>query len=218
MRAVKSFSDVQIALRDLQDWQVAFPKQDLDMHGYRVINTGDAQQATDVAIQQQLPTVVNVTQTQKSLYYTIVYSNSGLVSTGDLIPDFDIGWGREGSPLEVWLDAQGKPDGTEDAHSLIVNINLITYKSDGSSATLQSILKNDLKITTDDYIPLLDSMGNPILNTDMTPKMECKVISTRTMIDPLPKFGRYSKVRPVIVNGGNASTVSIGVVVQILGT
>ena len=220
MRSVKSFTDVQAALRVLEDWQAAFPTKNLDMHGFRVINTGDAQQPKDLPTQQQLPKVVDVQQNRQTIYYTIVYNRTGVVKTGDKIPNFDIGWGREGSPVEVWLDAQGAPDGTDDTHSLIINIDLITYDIAKANATIVPILKTDLRLTKDDFIPLLDGDGNPVMSTDVVPVAlkECKVVSTRTMIDPLPKFGRYSKIRPVIINGGNASIVSIGVIVQILGT
>lgn len=216
-RNITSLTDAASAIRDLQDWQSGFPKQNLDMHGFRIINAGDAQQPADLSTQQQLP-VVTVTQSKKqSIYYTVVWERSGIAMTGDLIPDFDIGWGREGTPVEAWLDARGTPDGDTDDHSLRVQIDLVTFNSTHTVATVTDILENELKVTSDSFITLNDSTGMPVLDSSMNPVKECVIVSTRTFISPLPRLGRYMKVRPVIINGGNASVVSIGLVVQIIG-
>lgn len=102
MRIATDWNSVNIILKEIQDQLSALKTQDLDFHGRRITNAGNAIGSQDYVTLAQLPTIVPAA-TQNPGNFTIVFSTSGSVSTGQGIPPFKVGPGRTGNPLQVWV-------------------------------------------------------------------------------------------------------------------
>lgn len=110
MRVVKSFQDVNIALRELYDFKERFDAKIIDFKGRRIANVGAGVQPTDVAILSQLPTITAAAEQKvKDQIYTIMFSKDSALTDLNLAPAFTIGTGKEGIPIEVWINAETPP-------------------------------------------------------------------------------------------------------------
>lgn len=189
MRIVKSIPDIQKVLNELLDWKSAIQTKDIDLTGRRIRNANTSIDANDYVTRKELPPSFPDIPNIPDQYYTIEWSNAGVVNTGDLIESQIIGQFRSSTPVECWLNAEVVPVGAD----LTINLQLYQRKPDDTYDTPFDILDVDL------------TLPDGSLTT---------MVSTRTLITPPPKLGQYAKIQPIIVSGGSAACVSIGLVVK----
>lgn len=112
MRVVKSFSDVNAALRELYDFRDKFSAKTVDWGGRRLANVGKATDINDAVILSQLPTITTFAEQKvKDQIYTIAFSKDSVLTDLNLAPAFTIGKGKEGIPIEVWINCETAPVG-----------------------------------------------------------------------------------------------------------
>lgn len=189
MRIVKSIPDIQKVLNELLDWKSSQTTKDIDLTGRRIRNAATSLDRDDYVTRKELPPPFPAIPTIPDQIKTIEWSKEGTVETGDLIESHVIGLYTSSTPIECWLNAEVVPAGSD----LTINIQLYQMNPDGTYADPFSILDSDL------------SLPDGSLTT---------MVSTRTLITPNPRLGQYAKVQPIIINGGNAACVSIGLMVK----
>ena len=112
MRTVKTFSDVNIALRELYDFKDQFTAKVVDFKGRRIANIGNATQPTDAANLSQIPVIAPViTPTAAAQIFTINFSKDSALVDLNTSPAFVIGSGKQGIPIEVWVVVGVAPSG-----------------------------------------------------------------------------------------------------------
>jgi hypothetical protein len=108
VRAIKNLNDVQIVLRDLLNNQTKTNTKALDRNGLQIKNMGPATEANDAVtlsqLNQTIQTIPTVTQD-----FTVIFSNAGTVSNGDVFAPYIFGQNRVGYPTEVWISALTVP-------------------------------------------------------------------------------------------------------------
>jgi hypothetical protein len=104
LRVAKSLQDVNIILKGILDRNATKDTKNNDMHGLKIINASPATDPGDYVTLSQLQSVTQQTPTTNN-YFSIPFSNAGVVSVGDLIPPYNPGTGRTGKPYEVILSA-----------------------------------------------------------------------------------------------------------------
>lgn len=109
MRTINSLADVQIVLRDLLNWKSAQQTKNQDLHGLRITNAGDGVDPGDYATLRQVQSSSQSSQNVDQ-FYTIVWATNSLI-TGQLVPAWETGKGRDGLPHEVWLKCRTAPSG-----------------------------------------------------------------------------------------------------------
>jgi hypothetical protein len=118
VRVATDWNSCNIILKSLQDQITALTTQDIDFHGRRITNAGKAVNANDYVILSQLPIIAPATPAS-AINYTIPFSTSGAVDTGQLVPPFVIGPGRTGNPLQVWV-ASNSPLSTQSTYQITI--------------------------------------------------------------------------------------------------
>lgn len=186
-RRIQTIEDAERAINELLIFKEQLFSNGLNLKGKRVVNAGQSVDQSDYVTKSELVIPKIPTFTHKDQFYTAVFTNDGTVTTGQEIDSYVVGRGREGTPVQVWLRANGPPNGAD----LVVNIN---YNFDTV----------DHMLLSEDLI-LPDGEKGPVMSFNV--------------VTPMPQFGSLYYFKPVIVSGGTASLVSIGVVIQrILGT
>lgn len=186
MRIVRSLPDVQKVLNELLDFKSRFETRDLDLGGRRVRNAGTSLDKDDYVTRKELPPPAPEIPGLVEQPCTIYFSTDSTVTTGQNIPAAGCGRTIGFSPIEVWMYTKVAPTTAD----LVINVQLQQKNPLGPDITPFSILDDDLTL----------SMGSVGL------------VSSRTLITPPPKFGEYSMIWPIIVSGGDAAVVTIGVV------
>lgn len=117
-------------------------------------------------------------------HYTAVFDLQGVAMTGDLTPSFVVQTGREGIPISAWVTATTAPPSGD-------FIADIYYQ--GTQAT----------------------SGTKILSASLDlPEGSTSVVVNNQFILPAPTLGTLTKIWVQVVNGGGASLVSVGLVIQ----
>lgn len=112
MRVVKSFSDVNIALRELFDFKDKLTAKSVDWSGRQLKNVGAGTDPTDAVIVSQLGVITQSASTPTKVQpYTIMFSKDSALIDLNTSPAFIIGLGKEGIPTQVWINAQTPPSG-----------------------------------------------------------------------------------------------------------
>lgn len=195
MRIVKSLSDVQTVLNQLLDWQTQIQTKNQDFHQLKITNAADGTDPRDYVTLEQLTQSTTTTNditkviqaNQQDEFYTIVFSKDGTVVTGEASPAFIVGNGRAGSPTQAWVSCEEAP--TSDV--LSINFQITSYAVD-NTPTLTTLLVNPLIIPIGSTLRVFGTLFNSV------------------------NFGIGTKITKVIVTGGNAAEVSMGVVVKLL--
>lgn len=104
MRVASDWNSANIIFKSLQDQLSALQTQDINFHGRRITNAGNAINQQDYVTLAQLASLPVVSPVSPQ-HFTIVLNTSGSVSTGQTTPPFNIGTGRSGQPTEVWVSA-----------------------------------------------------------------------------------------------------------------
>jgi hypothetical protein len=190
MKQIKSLDDAQKVINDLYNRLELLRTKDWDFKGLKIKNAGDGVDPTDYATLQQVQQP-SVSAGVDNDYYTVVFSKDGTVSDGEESPEFVIGKGREGQPLEVWVKCR---EGFEPAGGdLVINVSWTRYDLSSSPVTV-NLLSTDLHLPRD--------TSNPVFSS--------------AFATPIPKLSRGSVINKVIVTGSNAGYVSVGLVVKVL--
>jgi hypothetical protein len=120
MRIVKSFEDVNIVIKPIQDFISLFKTKDFDRQGLRLKNNGNAIDPQDYVTLGQLKSNEQSSQLQ-DIFYTIVFSFGGVPAAGSANPDWVTGLMREGIPIEVWGKVKIAPVGGPFAFNVLLN-------------------------------------------------------------------------------------------------
>ena len=104
MRVAKSLSDVNIILKSILDRNSTKDTKNNDMHGLKITNASPGTDPSDYVTLSQLQSVTQQAPTTND-YFSIPFSNGGVVAVGDLIPPYNPGTGRTGKPYEIILSA-----------------------------------------------------------------------------------------------------------------
>ena len=104
MRVVKSIQDVNIVLKQILDRNATKDTKNNDMHGLKITNASPGTDPSDYVTLSQLQSVTQQAPTTND-YFSIPFSNGGVVAVGDLIPPYNPGTGRTGKPYEIILSA-----------------------------------------------------------------------------------------------------------------
>ena len=104
MRVAKSLSDVNIILKSILDRNSTKDTKNNDMHGLKIVNASPGTDPSDYVTLSQLQSVTQQAPTTND-YFSIPFSNGGVVAVGDLIPPYNPGTGRTGKPYEIILSA-----------------------------------------------------------------------------------------------------------------
>jgi hypothetical protein len=118
VRVATDWNSANIIFKQLLDAVSALQTQDQDFHGRRITNAGDAVDQQDYVTLKQLPTIVSAATTSAG-NFTIVFSTSGSVSTGQSIPPYNVGPGRTGNPLQVWISSNS-PLATDSTYQITI--------------------------------------------------------------------------------------------------
>jgi hypothetical protein len=118
VRVATDWNSANIILKSLQDQISGLQTQDIDFHGRRITNAGNAVNQQDYVTLAQLPSIVPATAASLP-NFTIVFSTGGSVSTGQNIPPYNIGPGRTGNPLQVWVSCNS-PFQTESTYQITI--------------------------------------------------------------------------------------------------
>ena len=124
MRQVKTFEDVQIVLRELLDWKTRVSTKDWDFHQLRIKNASPGVDQNDYVTLSQLQNAVPAAVPSNKTY-TQVFSSSGTVLTGDMIPGFVVGLGRGGIPNQVWIAARVAASSSDLQVNISIDGNLL---------------------------------------------------------------------------------------------
>jgi hypothetical protein len=139
MRAVKNLSDVQIVLNGHDNFINNFKASSVDRSGLKFTGNGDGTQPQDYVTLKQLNNAIanvpNANASTGTQHYTAVWTEDGVVTTGQQFPAFVAGYQRTGLPIGVKVIAVGQPSGG----NLTVNIYCGISVSGGIN-----ILANDL--------------------------------------------------------------------------
>lgn len=189
MRVVRNIPDVQRALNELFDQYDKLKGKNLDLNGRKVQNASPATKNGEYVTFEQLPTFNQTPVRHKDQFFTVVWDKDGTVTDDEFTPTYIVGNGREGVPHQVWLVAEGAPD-----TDLTINVQYTYYDSmsGDENPTMVDLLKVDLKL----------------------PASTTKRVWSSTFFDPVPLLGNMGKLQGHIVLGGNASVVSIGLVIK----
>ena len=196
MRIIRSFDDVQKVINELLDWQNLRSTKNWDFHQLKITNASDGTEPRDYVTLEQLKasktTLDTITKVvvsnREDQFFTIVFSKDGTVFTGDNSPAYIVGNGREGLPTQVWLACEVAPA------SAPLAINLVVTYIDPST----------LAVTTANL--LSTSLSIPIGSTTR--------VFSGEFTTPMPYLASGAKINKVVVTGGDAAYVSVGVVVK----
>lgn len=108
MRAIKTLADAQIIINAILNRLDRIETKNFDRKGLRLINNGDAVDSQDYVTLKQLQSSA-VPSIPGNDYFSIPFSDTGVVAVGDLIPPYNPGNGRTGKPYQVILDAINPP-------------------------------------------------------------------------------------------------------------
>jgi hypothetical protein len=136
MRAIHNLSDVQLVLNAHDTFINKFNSQSINRQGLKLTNNGKATDPGDYVILSQLPTPTTPVNPAVNQYYTAVFTQSGIINTGDVIPAFIAGFERTGLPVAVKVVALTPPTST-------CTINIAVGAGVG---LMQNILAADLSI------------------------------------------------------------------------
>lgn len=106
MRIVKSFDDVNIVIKPIQDFISLFSTKDFDRRKLRLKNNGDAVDPQDYVTLHQLESSTQAVATPDQ-FFTVVFSNQGVPNVGSAFPNWVTGINRDGIPIEIWGMTQG---------------------------------------------------------------------------------------------------------------
>lgn len=188
MRAINNLSDVQIVLNQLNNFVDKFNSKSIDRSGLKFTNNGAATDPGDYVILSQLPSL-NETSSTSEQHYTAVFSDSGVVGTGDIIPVFVAGFERTGYPVAVNIAVS--PLGAAPSTGNLT-INIFVGRNVSGTIQGQNILKTDLSLSQGTFGP----------------------ISASNFISNVPYLGQGFVMYPVITNGAGAAVVTIGVILK----
>jgi hypothetical protein len=117
-------------------------------------------------------------------HYTAIFDLQGVAMTGDLTPSFVVQTGREGIPISAWVTATIPPP---------------------SGDFIADIYYQGTQV----------SSGTKILSSSLDlPEGSTAVIVDNQFVLPAPTLGTLTKIWVQVVNGGGASLVSVGLVIQ----
>lgn len=158
MRAINNLSDAQLVLNSHENFINNFNAKSIDRRGLKLVNNGDATDPQDYVTLKQLPSLISTPQPQQDQHYTAVFTQDGIINTGDIIPAFIAGYERTGTPVAVKIFARQAPSGGNATINIYVG-------ADGVSG--QNILANDLILpngslavaSSSDFIPALPYVG-----------------------------------------------------------
>jgi hypothetical protein len=118
VRVATDWNSANIILKSLQDQITGLQTQDLDFHGRRITNAGNGVNPQDYVTVAQIPSIpASVVSAPGN--FTIVFSTSGSVSTGQLVPPYNVGPGRTGNPLQVWISSNA-PLSTQSTYQITI--------------------------------------------------------------------------------------------------
>ena len=196
MRIINTLADAQKVINELLDWKSLLSTKDWDFHQLKITNAADGVADRDYVTVEQLnnskTTLDTITKVivanQDDQFYTIVFSKDGTVFTGDESAAYIVGSGREGTPVQVWLACESAPTSAV----LSINITFTFINPVTSAVTTASLLQTSLTI--------------PVSSTT-------RVFASNFTV-PTPTLGNGVKINKVIVSGGDAAYVSVGLVVK----
>lgn len=134
MRAVTNLKDVQLVLNAHDTFINTFKSQSINRQGLKLTNNGNATDPQDYVTLSQIPAPVTPPNVAVNSYYTAVFTQSGIINTGDVIPAFIAGFERTGLPISVKMLAITPPTTT-------CTINIAVG---ADAAHTQNILAQDL--------------------------------------------------------------------------
>lgn len=157
MRNVKNFSDVNIVIKELLDFKEKFTAKTIDFGGRRLANVGKAVEQTDAVIFSQLPTIQAAAEEKvKDQVYTILFSKDAALTDLNLSPAYTVGKGKEGIPMEVWINAETPPsDGNLICNPTYNGIPILKNPIEFSPSDIDSIFSSDFV----DPVPVFGSRG-----------------------------------------------------------
>ena len=122
MRVAKTFDDVNIMFKELFQWKDRLSSKNQDFHGLKIQNAGDATEPADYVTLRQLPSIP-VFANQREQHFSIPFSSSGTVTTGQLSAPFIVGVDRVGMPtgIAVAVPTVAQAPVSQD---LIINVQL----------------------------------------------------------------------------------------------
>jgi hypothetical protein len=119
MRIVKSFDDVNIVIKPIQDFISLFTTKDADRRRLRLKNCGDAIDPQDYVTLKQLQQNAPGTPVTDT-YFTVVFSFGGVPAGGSAAPNWVTGKQRDGIPVEIW----GRCDTAPNTGPFVFNVLL----------------------------------------------------------------------------------------------
>lgn len=190
MKQIKSLDDAQKVINEIYNRLELLRTKDWDFTKLRIKNASDGVDPQDYATVAQLK-VAPPPDNNDNDYYTIVFDKDGQVADGENSPEFVIGNGREGQPVQIWVKCKlgFEPSGGD----LVVNVSWTRYTSAGAPVTVNLL-------TTDLHLP--SGTSNPVFSS--------------AFASPVPILGNGSVIDKVVITASNASYVSIGLVVKVL--
>lgn len=158
MRAINNLSDVQIVLNQHDNFISNVQSKDLDRKGLKLVNTGNAINPQDYVPLSQVQSLIassTVAAAVKSQqHYTMVWTEDGVVTTGQQLCAFIAGYQRTGLPIAVKVLAIGSPSGGVLTVNILAGISL---------STLAPILAADLIFPPGNSTPVSSSnFVNPV--------------------------------------------------------
>lgn len=192
MRAIKTLSDVQIVLNAHDNFINSFNSQSINRNGLKLTGNGNATQPQDYTTLSQVNTAIAAATQAPSTsggqqHYTMVWTEDGIVTTGQQLCAFIAGYQRTGLPVAVKILAIGSPSGGNLTVNIFAGITIT-----GANGTGGNILASDIVFPPGASTP----------------------VSSSNFVNPIPYIGTDYIVYPVITNGAGASAVTIEVILK----
>ena len=188
MRIVKNIPDVQRAITDLYTHIDRLNSKNLNLNGRKVQNASPATRKGEYVTLEQLPSVDVPKVIHRDQHFTIVFDKDGTVNDGDITPGYIFGFERMGVPYQFWVSCEAPPTSDD----LTVNCRYTIYNPSDNTPTENNLLSDDLVLTK---------------NTTL------RVFSSK-FASPIPFLGFGCKVNGLVVKGGGAAVVTMGLVIK----
>jgi hypothetical protein len=100
MRRILTLSDAEIMLKEISQWKDRISSKSQDLKGLKIQNAGPATEPNDYVILSQVQQLVAPVITPDQ-HFSIPFSTSGPVTTGQLSAPFIVGTDRVGNPSSI---------------------------------------------------------------------------------------------------------------------
>lgn len=159
MRVVKSFQDVNIVVKQLQDQIDLLLTKNIDLGKRRIVNAAAAVNDNDYVIKSQLPTIPAFPKA-KTQHYSIVFNPPASEGT-TIVPAFIVDPSRAGYPIACKVSAEGV--GTTDFTG--------NFQINGTN-----LLENDIKLPAGSSGPVSSSeFKQPLVKLVEDMKVTCTI-------------------------------------------